>query len=81
MVVILCARERQECLPLSSEISNGRFTTPRGSCGYMKIKLVPYSDIDRGSPIQISPFKLGNFIESEFDSKDWKYVNDIQIDN
>ncbi len=43
--------------------------------GDMKIKLVPYSDIDRGSPIQISPFKLGDFIESEFDSKDWKYAN------
>jgi hypothetical protein len=40
-----------------------------------KVKLVPYNDLNKGAPVQISPFKLNGFISSNFSEESWKNVN------
>lgn len=43
--------------------------------GDNKVKLVPYADIDKAAPIQISPLKLANYVASRFSPSQWKYEN------
>ncbi len=38
----------------------------------------PMSDIDKGAPIQISPFKLKEYCESNYSNNVWTYTNAFQ---
>jgi len=40
--------------------------------------LKTFSDIDKGAPIQISPFKINEYCESQYSDKVWRYTNAFQ---
>lgn len=48
------------------------FEVPEGD-DIEEMKII--GDLDRSCPIQVSPFKLKEFVESEFNPKNWRYHN------